>query len=71
MAIRQHEPIVFEVQGAGKRKIILRAPQGMLELTYNEGPDGQAELRIDGTGNHAVWVGGDLVLGGEELDGYL
>lgn len=54
------------------RRLALLTPDGdRLDLTLQLGPAGQAELDIaSGQGRHAVRVDGDLVLGGEENEGY-
>jgi hypothetical protein len=54
------------------QKLALITPDGdRLDLTFQLGPAGQVELEVtSGPGRQAVRVDGDLVLGGEENEGY-
>lgn len=52
--------------------LVLHTPSGdRVEASYNLGPIGQLELRINNiAGREAIWILGDLISGGEEADGY-
>ena len=54
------------------QRLALITPDGdRLDLTFQLGPAGQLELELtSGPGRQAVRVDGDLVLGGEENEGY-
>jgi hypothetical protein len=60
------------IQTSQPQKLALVSPDGdRLDLTFQLGPSGQAELDVNsGRGRQAVRVEGDLVLGGEENEGY-
>jgi hypothetical protein len=63
---------VIRLTGADQVVRVVSPSGDGMELTLSLGPSGQAQLSVDPAwGRVAVWVMSDLVLGGEEDEGYV